>query len=149
MVGNLCAMWGKELGEVDGVQYRDFPPPGKLSGDGVEQKLRELGFGYRAKYIAAAAKIVDERGEGWLEGLRKIEYRDAHEALLELPGVGPKVADCVCLMSLDKAEAVPVDTHGLSHPHQLLACSRANESNVQCSRSRRETTASEKPRISH
>jgi len=32
-------------------------------------------------------------------------------ALLELPGVGAKVADCVCLMSLDKTNAIPVDTH--------------------------------------
>ncbi|KAL1876392.1 hypothetical protein VTK73DRAFT_9407 [Phialemonium thermophilum] len=38
-------------------------------------------------------------------------YRAAHEALLALPGVGPKVSDCVCLMGLGWAEAVPVDTH--------------------------------------
>lgn len=38
-------------------------------------------------------------------------YRSAHEALLELQGVGPKVADCVSLMGLGWGEAVPVDTH--------------------------------------
>ena len=31
--------------------------------------------------------------------------------LCELPGVGPKVADCVALFSLDQAGTVPVDTH--------------------------------------
>ncbi|KAJ2331057.1 8-oxoguanine glycosylase ogg1 [Coemansia sp. RSA 2681] len=30
---------------------------------------------------------------------------------MKLSGVGPKVADCVLLMSLDKTDAVPVDTH--------------------------------------
>eukprot|EP00982_Pelagococcus_subviridis_P005048 29464-Pelagococcus_subviridis.AAC.6 len=38
-------------------------------------------------------------------------YRDARAALAELPGVGPKVAACVCLFSLDKHDAIPVDTH--------------------------------------
>lgn len=38
-------------------------------------------------------------------------YRKAHEELLELQGVGPKVADCVCLMGLGWGDAVPVDTH--------------------------------------
>lgn len=38
-------------------------------------------------------------------------YRAAHVALLSLPGVGPKVSDCVCLMGLGWGESVPIDTH--------------------------------------
>lgn len=128
MVNNLCLTWGPLLGTLDGGEgtsgvYHDFPTPIVLTKPGVEQKLRELGFGYRAKYIAKAAKmIVEERPEGWLDSLRTASYSEAHAALLELPGVGPKVADCVALMSLDKADAVPVDTHGL-----LTAPSGGNE----------------------
>ena len=54
---------------------------------------------------------MKERPKGWLECLRDLPYSEAHSALLELTGVGAKVADCVCLMGLDKLEAVPVDTH--------------------------------------
>lgn len=31
--------------------------------------------------------------------------------LLQCPGVGRKVADCVALFSLDQRQAIPVDTH--------------------------------------
>ena len=36
-------------------------------------------------------------------------YPEAKEQLMELPGVGPKIADCVLLHSLDKLEAFPID----------------------------------------
>ncbi len=78
--------------------------------------------------------LVSQESEDWLDKLRNPEspllgakvssagsmmpegragYREAHEALTTLQGVGPKVADCVCLMGLGWGEAVPVDTHGL------------------------------------
>lgn len=135
MVEKLCANYGPLVATVGGRAYHDFPVPETLTGDEVESRLRSLGFGYRAKYIYQTAVIVSkERGEGWLDGLRNPEspafgldavpagemkpegrdgYRDAHEKLLELQGVGPKVADCVCLMGLGWGEAVPVDTHGM------------------------------------
>ena len=100
-----------------------------MTGDEVESKLRALGFGYRAKYIAATARIIAGKPKGWLNSLRNPEepafppfstlasncapmtYKHAHKELLQLSGVGPKVADCICLMGLGWAEAVPVDTH--------------------------------------
>ncbi|RMX89475.1 hypothetical protein D0869_00844 [Hortaea werneckii] len=132
MVYKLCVNYGPLLGHLDGEPYHDFPTPQALAQNGVETKLRSLGFGYRAKYLYQTACIVSEKGEGWLDALRNPEsptlgtkpepagewkpegrdgYREAHEALLSLQGVGPKVADCVCLMGLGWGEAVPVDTH--------------------------------------
>ncbi|KAH9840458.1 putative N-glycosylase/DNA lyase [Teratosphaeria destructans] len=132
MVHKLCIHYGPLLGHLDDEPYHDFPEPTALAQDGVEAKLRNLGFGYRAKYIHQTACIVASKPDGWLDSLRNPEspvlgikpspggewtpqgragYRGAHTALLELQGVGPKVADCVCLMGLGWGEAVPVDTH--------------------------------------
>lgn len=110
MVSSLCSEFGPHLDTIDGHAYHDFPDPQDLIG--TEARLRELGFGYRAKYIAKTAEIVHEKGgRFYLDELRRKPYKEAKEALLELSGVGPKVADCVCLMALDKHDCVPVDTH--------------------------------------
>ncbi|KAM7063520.1 N-glycosylase/DNA lyase isoform 1-T1 [Molossus nigricans] len=79
----------------------------------VEAKLRKLGLGYRARYVNASARAILEKQGGllWLQQLQKAPYEEAHKALCTLPGVGTKVADCICLMALDKPQAVPVDVH--------------------------------------
>lgn len=125
--------YGPLIGHVHDEPFHDFPSPEALKGDDVESRLRALGFGYRAKYIAQTARAVaDERPPEWLDSLsnpsnpnlrpnpasksedepqRLGDYKEAREQLLSLAGVGPKVADCVCLMGLGWGEAVPVDTH--------------------------------------
>ena len=68
--------------------------------------------GRRAKFIVESARMVREcGGNDWLLGLRQLPYEEVREKLLQLMGVGRKVADCVALFSLDKTDAVPVDTH--------------------------------------
>jgi N-glycosylase/DNA lyase len=141
MVEKLCLHWGPLVGHIGSKPFHDFPPPNALIGKDVEPRLRELGFGYRAKYIWQTAVAVNENGLEWREGLRNPErprlgfearsagemidggregYRNAHEQLLTLQGVGPKVSDCVCLMGLGWGESVPVDTHGNTYPSVLV-----------------------------
>ncbi|QRV86709.1 N-glycosylase/DNA lyase [Ceratobasidium sp. AG-Ba] len=121
MVHSLCIHFspplcpGSELSNPPlDAAWHAFPPPSVLVNPDVEAKLRDLGFGYRAKYIQKTAAMLCEKHEeplGSLLALRKLPTSEAREKLLELHGVGPKVADCILLMSLDKAEVVPVDTH--------------------------------------
>eukprot|EP00057_Strongylocentrotus_purpuratus_P010404 XP_011664878.1 PREDICTED: N-glycosylase/DNA lyase isoform X1 [Strongylocentrotus purpuratus] len=113
MVEKLCQQYGDEVAVLDGVSWHSFPSLVALSAKGVEESLRKMGFGYRAKFISQSARMVTEDfgGEAWLRGLRDQPYQEAHPELMKLPGVGAKVADCVCLMSLDKRGAIPVDTH--------------------------------------
>lgn len=118
MCDALCTEYGTFINEYDGVRYYSFPGPEVLAHDLVEGRLRELGFGYRAKYIHKTARMfvdpeVPHISMHALYDLRKLPYEDAHQFLLQLTGVGPKVADCICLMALDKHDVVPVDTHVL------------------------------------
>ncbi|XP_052576140.1 N-glycosylase/DNA lyase isoform X9 [Peromyscus californicus insignis] len=113
MVERLCQAFGPRLIQLDDVTYHGFPSLQALAGPEVEAHLRKLGLGYRARYVCASAKAILEEhgGPAWLQQLRAAPYEDAHKALYTLPGVGTKVADCICLMALDKPQAVPVDVH--------------------------------------
>ncbi|XP_064422380.1 N-glycosylase/DNA lyase [Latimeria chalumnae] len=112
MIERLCQAFGRRLYTLDSTECYSFPTLQALAADDVEAKLRDLGFGYRAKFVSQSAKLILEQHEpAWLHSLRSVPYEAAKAALRALPGVGAKVADCVCLMSLDKPAALPVDTH--------------------------------------
>jgi len=68
--------------------------------------LRHLGFGYRGEFLSTIARLRPR-----LAKLANLETEEARARLMDLPGVGPKVADCVCLFGLGRFEVVPVDTH--------------------------------------
>lgn len=116
MVNNMCINFGEKIGTLAGNDYYAFPTIERLSKNDVENKLKNLSFGYRGKFISKAAKyLVDNNfNEEYLLSLREKSYEETHKELVKIYGVGNKVADCVCLMSMDKLEAIPVDTHVLS-----------------------------------
>uniref|UniRef100_A0A803JL09 N-glycosylase/DNA lyase n=1 Tax=Xenopus tropicalis TaxID=8364 RepID=A0A803JL09_XENTR len=112
MIERVCCSLGQRLCQLDSDVYHTFPTLQELAAEGTEAKLRDLGFGYRARFVSESARtILSKHCPDWLESLRLVPYEEAKTALCSLPGVGAKVADCVCLMALDKPEAVPVDTH--------------------------------------
>ncbi|NXL55159.1 OGG1 lyase, partial [Chordeiles acutipennis] len=134
MIERLCQAFGRRLCCLDARPVHAFPSVSALAGVNAEARLRALGFGYRAKFVSGTARAIAEGlGAEGLRRLRAAPYAEARRVLCTLPGVGAKVgagtgrgaglgggadgaarrqvADCVCLMALDKAEAVPVDTH--------------------------------------
>jgi N-glycosylase/DNA lyase len=102
---------GENLGSWHGVELFAFPDLESLS-SAAKSDLDRLGLGFRGRYIIASARyILAQGGRAWLDRLRGCSYSEAKAELMKLPGVGEKVADCVCLFSLDKHEAVPIDVH--------------------------------------
>jgi N-glycosylase/DNA lyase len=74
-----------------------------------ESKARELGVGYRAKYLVGTASFL-AKNPNFLNEIKKLSHQSAKLKLMELPGVGPKVADCILLFGGEKSEAFPIDT---------------------------------------
>jgi N-glycosylase/DNA lyase len=111
MLSKLRIKYGSELGEIDGTKYYAFPTVEQLC-RATEGELRDLGFGYRAKFITkTAARVLELGGSDFLTALRSKDRVAVQDALVELEGVGRKVADCVALFSLDQVDCIPVDTH--------------------------------------
>lgn len=127
MVNKLCEMYGSQIHGVDSncryiSEYKkkfgtdvfySFPSLEQL-GQATEEELRAAGFGYRAKFIVGSVEELVNKPHGgreWLLSLRDVSFDQAVKELCTLPGVGPKVAACVALFSLDKHDAIPVDTH--------------------------------------
>jgi N-glycosylase/DNA lyase len=102
-VNDMAARYGNiiKLGEASA---HTFPRPERLDD---EEGLRQLRLGFRASYLVQAARLAYS---GLLEDVGHLPYDDAKDALMVIPGVAEKVADCVLLFAYGRLNAFPVDT---------------------------------------
>ena len=73
-----------------------------------EKELLECKLGYRAKNLRAAAQLVSS-GQADLEAWSALADAELRKQLCGLPGVGPKIANCVMLFAYERLRAFPID----------------------------------------
>ena len=106
LMEKMSETFGEPL-HLDGQVRYSFPTPADLA-EGGEMELRRLGLGFRAPYVDQATRRVLE-GDLDLDELTVAPYAEAKERLMESKGIGPKIADCIAVFSLEKLEAFPID----------------------------------------
>lgn len=84
-----------------------FPTPEALCRAG-EEGLQQCGLGYRTRYVLHAAQQA-AAGRLDLQAMERLPDEELFAALLQLEGVGKKVANCVCLFGFGRVGRVPVD----------------------------------------
>lgn len=100
IVEKICIRYGKEI-KFKGKTYYSFPNVLELK-DAKISDFREMGAGFRDKRIYETINMIRINGID--------EYLKNKESLMSLPGVGPKVAECIMLFSLGKIDTFPIDT---------------------------------------
>ena len=105
-IKQLCDRISERYGTKTGDTYA-FPTAEQMR-DITEQDYKDMKFGFRAKYLAdAVAKVLD----GTIDEatVKSLTYEDAQKYLMQIKGVGPKVADCVLLFSCRQYRSFPKD----------------------------------------
>ncbi|MBL9137639.1 MAG: hypothetical protein JNK85_17340 [Verrucomicrobiales bacterium] len=124
IVADLARCFGTPVPTPPGRPvWHAFPSAKRLSVLG-EFDLRTCRMGFRARYLRAAAVWVTA-GQLSLESLHTMDRTHARQALMQLPGVGPKIADCVLLFAYGFAEAFPVDVWILKALREIYFGGRA------------------------
>lgn len=107
IVSTISIKYGEYLGNIGGEAFYSFPTLEQMLGVS-EEMLRECKTGFRAAYIRNAVEMA-EAGVINEEMLRQYDSSGCIEQLMQIKGVGMKVASCVALFSLGKRDSFPVD----------------------------------------
>ncbi|WP_024832517.1 DNA-3-methyladenine glycosylase family protein [Ruminiclostridium josui] len=104
-VDTLSALRGKCIDSS--LNAFSFPDAEALASMSLEE-IQQCKAGFRCKYIHKTSALM---AQGFLteEHLRSMDTAAARKALMKLPGVGPKVADCILLFSGLKYDVFPID----------------------------------------
>lgn len=104
----LMKHYGRRADLPDGSTSFLFPKPETIAKLSAVQLRSRTSIGYRAESVIAVSRLI-VRNELQLDDLANHPYEEAMGMLLDLPGVGPKVADCFMLYGAGRLEAAPVD----------------------------------------
>lgn len=96
----LCQNFGQNMGD-----YNTFPTLEVLK-QITSQDFEKMGAGYRANYLCSTIEKLDEQ---FLKNLKEMDTTSAYQSLIDLKGVGNKVAECILLFALGKTDVFPVD----------------------------------------
>lgn len=106
MLKKISGKFGKRI-NFDGHEFHTFPAAEKLANSNITELL-SCGLGFRAKYVKKASQDVVS-GRIDFNYLKKADYKTAKDILVDVYGIGDKIADCILLFSLEKIEAFPID----------------------------------------
>lgn len=116
---NSIKRWTKSINEIkrahgkkitfNGKKYYLFPHEEKFVDiPDTDDGLKSFGVGYRSSYMLNSTKrIISE--PNYHKTINNLSYNESFNKIMELEGVGPKVADCILLYGYNKHEAYPVD----------------------------------------
>lgn len=108
IIQRLSEAYGKPI-EFEGKIYYTFPTPEELK-DVTIETYRSLGLGFRDKRIYETTQKILNKEVDLYALEQNPNTQEVRETLLTLPGVGPKVADCILLFStLKRLEVFPID----------------------------------------
>lgn len=107
VVRDLSKKYGAQL-TFNNHFYHHFPKT-EVIAELSEDQLREVGAGFRAKYLQSTAKVLNSG----ILNIKNIKNEDeVRKNLMALNGVGDKIADCVMAFSLEFYNITPIDIWG-------------------------------------
>lgn len=105
-IATVAETFGRKI-TFKGKTFHIFPDPGSISCED-QGALACCKLGYREPYVFRTACAIPDRMT-WEDTMSTLPYDEARRELMGLPGIGPKVADCILLFAFQKYEAFPVD----------------------------------------
>lgn len=102
IIERMCMTSGAPIGD----EGYAFPTLEDLSRRDREY-FTSIGAGYRADYLV---KSVDALYHGFADDVEGLDTPSARKKLMQLTGVGRKVADCILLFGYHREDVFPVDT---------------------------------------
>lgn len=107
-VETISTMYGDFIEEDDKRKYYTFPTRNQLAKANPKDLKEFARVGFRDTRIVEASKMMEEENYSD-QALMALSTKELRERLIALPGVGPKVSDCIMLFAFARREVFPID----------------------------------------